>query len=84
MLFDFVKYLDATGGDIDDPTNDTKFYGLDSVSMLSFSDYKSDPIHVHPDILNKVVNTMIKHYKRICNKPLYRGISDAELKGILE
>ena len=83
MLSDMVEYLKA-GGDPFGGDDSVKFYELDNYDVGALSLYKNDPVHVSPNRIDKVVDVLTKHYKHICEKPLYRGVSEAELNGIMK
>ena len=85
LLTDLVKWLDAGGDPFENPDAPIFIHGLNGTVISDIIMYKNDPGHVGGDqIWNNSVEAAIKAFGQICEKPLYRGVSKAELDSVIK
>ena len=80
LLIDLVKWCKAGGDPFDNPDNTPRLRGLNNDVMAEIILYKNDPGHTIN--WDNSVEEAIKVFGQICTKPLYRGVSKAELDSI--
>ena len=80
LLIDLVKWCKAGGDPFDNPDGTPRLRGLNNDVMAEIILYKNDPGHTTD--WDNSVEEAIKVFGQICTKPLYRGVSKAELDSI--
>lgn len=85
QLIDLVKWIQDGGDPIDHPDDNIFVRGLNGEPIGDAIYYKNDPMHVGGDeYWNDSVRKLTEAFGQICRKPLYRGVSKAELDSILK